>query len=219
MHIYAVNGSPRKNRNTATVLEHALAGARSARPEGEVRTEIVHLYGLNFRSCASCFACKRLGGPSYGRCALRDPLAPVLDKLADADALILGSPVYFAGISGLMKSFLERLLFPFAVYDANHSSLAPKKMPTAFVYTMNVTAEVMAAQGYAGLLRPMEQFMGGIFTPPRTLYVHDTYQFDDYARYKAEYFSEEAKRQWRDEHFPLDCRRAFELGAALTAEA
>lgn len=217
MHIYAVNGSPRKARNTATILEHALAGARSVRSADEVSTEIIHLYDVNFRPCASCFACKRLGGPSYGRCGLRDSLAPALDKLAEADALIFGSPIYFGGITGLMKSFLERLLFPFVVYDAAYSTIAPKKMPTAFVYTMNVTAEIMAAQGYADQLRPLERRVGDVFLSPRVLYVHDTYQFDDYTKYKVECFSEEAKRQRRDEQFPLDCRHAFQLGAALAA--
>ncbi|MCH5277518.1 MAG: flavodoxin family protein [Desulfovibrionaceae bacterium] len=219
MNIYAINGSPRKSGNTATVLEHALAGARSAHPEGMVNGSLIQLYELNFHSCASCFACKRLNGPSYGRCGLRDSLWPVLDKLARADALIFGSPIYFGGISGLLRSFLERLLFPFGVYDAAYSSIAPKKMPTAFIYTMNVTAEVMAAQGYADLLRPMERFAGNVFLPPRVLYVHDTYQFDDYSKYKADRFSEAAKRKQWDDQFPLDCRRAFDLGAALATGA
>lgn len=219
MNIYAINGSPRKRGNTATVLQHVLDGARSARPGGEVNGSLIHLYELNFHSCASCFACKRLNGPSYGRCGLRDSLWPVLNTLAQADALVFGSPIYFGGISALMRSFLERLLFPFGVYDAEYSTIAPKKMPTAFIYTMNVPAELMEAQGYADLLRPMERFVGHIFLPPQVLYVHDTYQFDDYSKYRAERFSEAAKRKQRDEQFPRDCRRAFELGAALATGA
>jgi multimeric flavodoxin WrbA len=91
MKIYAINGSPRKKWNTALLLEHALAGAASQGAE----TELIHLYDLTYKGCTSCFSCKLKGGKSYGRCAMNDGLTPVLEKLAEADAFILGSPIYF----------------------------------------------------------------------------------------------------------------------------
>ena len=106
--VIAINGSPRKKWNTAMLLEKALEGASSAGAE----TELIHLYDLDFKGCISCFACKTLGGKSYGRCAVKDGLAPVLDRAAAADALILGSPIYFGSATGEMRSFMERLLFP-----------------------------------------------------------------------------------------------------------
>ena len=63
MRAIAVNGSPRKNWNTASLLEHALSGATKDGAE----TELVHLYDLDFKGCISCFACKKIGGKSYGR--------------------------------------------------------------------------------------------------------------------------------------------------------
>ncbi|WP_291441120.1 flavodoxin family protein, partial [Desulfovibrio sp.] len=96
MKFYAVNGSPRKKRNTATVLGKALEGITAACPEAQ--TEMLHLYDYNYKGCISCFECKRLGGKSYGRCAVRDELAPVLEKLSLADGIIFGSPIYFQGI-------------------------------------------------------------------------------------------------------------------------
>ena len=77
MKIFAVNGSPRKKGNTATVLEHFLEGARSAGAD----TELIHLYDLQASGCRSCFACKLRGGASYGHCALKDDLSPVLAAL------------------------------------------------------------------------------------------------------------------------------------------
>ena len=91
----------------------------------------------------SCFECKRLGGKSYGKCAVQDGLTPILERLADADGIIFGSPVYFHSITGKMRMFFERLLFQYFVYDADYSALSPKRMPTAFVYTMNVPYQVM----------------------------------------------------------------------------
>ena len=126
MRIYAVNGSPRKKWNTATVLQSALDGAASAGAEN-VRTEMIHLYDYSYTGCVSCFQCKRKGGKHYGRCAVRDGLTPVLEKCREADGIIFGSPVYFHNITGMMRSFLERLLFPCIAYDRDYSSLALKK--------------------------------------------------------------------------------------------
>ena len=113
MYVIGINGSPRKHGNTATLLEHALKGAESEGAE----TELVHLYDLEYTGCTSCFACKTLGGKSYGRCAVKDGLTPLLKKIEkDADAIILGSPIYFGTDTGMMRSFLERLIFPYLTY-------------------------------------------------------------------------------------------------------
>jgi multimeric flavodoxin WrbA len=53
--IIAINGSPRKEWNTATLLDHALRGAESH----GAKTELIHIYDLDFRGCTSCFSCKR----------------------------------------------------------------------------------------------------------------------------------------------------------------
>ncbi len=96
MKVIAVNGSPRKHWNTATLLKAALEGAAGQGAD----TELIHLYDLDFKGCTSCFACKLRGGKSYGKCAVRDALTPVLQKAEEADALILGTPVYFGGTTG-----------------------------------------------------------------------------------------------------------------------
>ena len=143
MKVYAINGSPRKNKNTATLLQKALDGVKESAKDKEIETEIINLYDLNYTGCKSCFACKRLGGASYGKCAIKDDIYEVLEKLSQADGIIFGSPIYLSNITGQLQSFLERLLFPYLVYDENYSTIAPKKMPTAFIYTMNVQEELM----------------------------------------------------------------------------
>lgn len=55
MKAIAVNGSPRRNWNTATLLRKALDGAKSVGAD----TELIHLYDMQYRGCISCFACKR----------------------------------------------------------------------------------------------------------------------------------------------------------------
>ncbi len=210
MKYYAINGSPRKKNNTATVLAKALEGVVAAQPDAQ--TEMLHLYDYTYKGCISCFECKRIGGKSYGKCAVKDDLAPILEKLSLADGIIFGSPIYFKGITGEMRSFFERFLFPYLVYDATYSSIAPKKMKTAFIYTMNVTEAFMRSMDYPEHLSGMEYFTGRMLTPPSVLYVNDTYQFMDYSKYKVECFSEEAKLKRKNEEFPKDCQKAFELG-------
>lgn len=217
MNFYAINGSPRKKGNTAEVLKKALEGVHSLLPAAA--TELVHLYDLDFTGCRSCFACKRKGGASYGRCAVRDGLPPLLEKLADADGIIFGSPIYFMGVSGALRALLERLLFPFIVYDAAYSSLAPKRMPTAFVYTMNITETDMAGFKLPALLSPMETFVARIFSGPEILSVCNTVQFDDYSKYMAERFSETDKKRHREEHFPEVLRHAFAMGVRMAERA
>lgn len=159
--VIVINGSPRKTWNTATLLEHALKGAESA----GAKTELVHLYDLDYKGCTSCFACKLKGGKSYGKCALNDDLTPVLDRISRADAFILGSPVYLGTATGEMRSFLERLAFPYLVYDREHSSLFPKKIPTAFIYTMGADERRAKEMGFDAPIRLTERVLGWILAP------------------------------------------------------
>jgi len=215
MKVIAVNGSPRKTWNTATLLKKALKGAALQGAD----TELVHLYGLNFKGCISCFACKTREGKSYGRCAVKDELRPLLRKIEAADALILGSPIYFGTVSGEMHSFLERLLFPFFTYTEPPQSLFPKKIPTAFIYTMNITEELAAQWGYERLFAHHRQLLQMVFGAAQSFCCFDTCQFKDYAKVVASRFDPEHKARRRREVFPRDCDRAQALGAGLARQA
>ena len=215
--VLAVNGSPRKTWNTATLLAAALEGAAAA----GAATDLIHLYDLDYKGCISCFACKLKDGPSYGRCAVRDGLSPVLEKIASADALILGSPIYFGALSGEMRSCLERLFFPYLQYiAAENRSLFPRPLPTAFIYTMNVDEARFKEMGWDRPTADTARFLAMLFrAPSATLFAYDTLQFDDYSRYVAPMFDPAAKAMSRRENFPRDCERARALGASLTARA
>jgi multimeric flavodoxin WrbA len=215
MKVYAINGSPRKNGNTAILLQKALEGARSAIKGQIIETEMIHLYDLHYTGCTSCFACKRLNGKSYGKCAVKDDLHEVLANVSQADGLVFGSPIYFGNITGQLLSFLERLLFPYLVYDKSRTTLAPKRMPTAFIYTMNVPEDLMNQIGYLKTFDQIGSRIGHTLTKPAYMCANNTYQFDDYSKYCADAFSEEAKAEHRKTQFPIDCQKAFELGANL----
>jgi multimeric flavodoxin WrbA len=208
MKVLATNGSPRTKCNTATVLHHALEGAASQGAE----TELVHLYELNFKGCISCFACKLKNGESYGRCAVNDDLTPILKKAEEADAIILGSPIYLGTATGEMRSFTERLIFPYLVYDVDHSTLFTKKIKTGLIYTMGAREDQMKLMGYDRYFNTVEMVMKRIFGESESLFVTDTYQFDDYSKYTSTLFNVEEKARRRKEEFPKDCQKAFDMG-------
>ena len=214
MTIIAINGSPRKTWNTATLLEHALKGAASAGAE----TELVHLYDLDYKGCTSCFACKLKDGKSYGRCAMNDDISPVLDRIAGADALILGSPIYFGIVTGEMRSFMERLLFPKMTYTQPPRSLAPRQIPTAFVYTMNVSEQLMK-ENYGAHIALNASVLKMLYGNSESFFCNETLQFEDYNKVVFSYCDPEERRRRRREVFPQDCRRAFELGVRMAEAA
>ncbi len=211
MKIIAVNGSPRKSWNTATLLNKALEGAASQGAE----TELIQLYDLNYKGCTSCFACKMKEGKSYGMCAVNDDVTPILDRIKEACAIILGSPIYLGGVTGEMRSFLERLIFPYLVYDPERSSLFKKKIPVGFIYTMGAPENRIKEAGYEQQFKLMDMILKRIFGASESLVVTDTYQFDDYSMYVATGMDSEAKAKRRREVFPTDCQKAYEMGATF----
>ncbi len=212
MKIVGFNGSPRKDWNTATLLAKALEGAAKWGAE----TELVHLYDVDFKGCISCFACKAKGGKSYGRCAVKDGLAPLLEKIEGADAFMVGSPIYFGAVTGVTRMFMERLCFPYMTYTDPPASLFSRKIPTAFIATMGAPEERAKEFGFVQHVGSTEMLLKMIFGACESFCSFDTYQFQDYSKMAAERFDVAAKARRRAEVFPKDCEHAFEVGARLT---
>ena len=208
--IIAINGSPRKNWNTDTLLRDVLSGAAAAGAE----TEMIYLYELNFCGCKSCMACKLKKEPRPDRCVLRDDLAPVLARVHEADVVVLGSPIYFSEVTGEMRSFFERFLFQYLNYDDYDKPLSPAKK-TAWVFTMNVPADRFGDFGYPELFQRYENWMKLYFGHCETLLSTDTMQVRDYTRYHLGCWDGDAKRHRHETVFPEDRRKAYELGARL----
>jgi len=207
--IIAVNGSPRKNWNTHTLLEKCLDGAKETGAE----TELFNLYDINFKGCYSCFACKRKG-VTLSKCAMKDDLEPVLQQIAECDAFVLGSPIYFYCVTGEMRSFLERLCFPYTSYEGKPSSFG-RKIKTAFIYTMNAPSFALPLIGYNKIFRDNQKLLADKFGSAKSLIVTSTYQFDDYSKYAMTLFDGAKRLKRRETVFATDCRKSFLLGKSL----
>ncbi len=214
MKAIAINGSPRKDWNTGILLNKALEGAVSKGAEAE----IIHLYDYDFKGCISCFACKTREGKSYGKCAVKDGMTPVYEKIRETNVLFLGSPIYFGDVTGELRSFMERLLFPYLVYTMPPRTLFTRKISIGLIYTMNCPEEFAAKVGYDRLFKSNEEVMNMVLGNAKSLMCYDTYQFEDYSKVVADGIDESKKKKRREEVFPVDCENAFNLGAGLIEE-
>lgn len=216
--IIAINGSPRKDMNTSQLIDEALEGARQAGAE----VERIDLYDLKFKGCVSCLNCKLKRARTFGLCAHRDALRPILERCLQADALIFGTPIYYGNVNGVMRSFLERLMFPLDSYAIDPATGERKRyldhtVPTSMIYTMNCP-ENFREQAMGPMFRSIEGYVGRIFGDCRPLYSTNTYQYDDYSLYDVNMMREEDKRAWRDEQFPKDRAAAATMGRTMVEE-
>ena len=213
--VVILNGSPRKNFNTAQALKEAQRGADSVGAE----TEYINLVDLNYKGCMSCFSCKRKGTNLQGLCAWKDELRPVLEKIINSDAVIIGSPIYYSYPSGMFRNLIERMLFAGGTYmideNGNFMRNLKRNIPVGLIYTMNVQENSMSNYNYPTILGANEFYLKMIYGYCETLNICDTYQFSDYSKYDCNMFDERHKREIKETQFPKDLEKAFDLGKRL----
>ena len=100
MQILAVYGSPRRNGNTSTLLDHAVKGAETA---GAMVEKVVLRDLRKFSPCLELYGCKK-----DGRCVINDDFQAVYEKLLTCKALMLASPIFFYTVSALTKTLMDR---------------------------------------------------------------------------------------------------------------
>lgn len=103
MKVIAINGSPKPMGNTYLSLKTVCDELNRQ----NIETEMINIGNMVVKGCISCNQCKE------GHCRFSDDsFREIANKVYAADGLLLGSPVYYAGIAGTMKSFLDRLFYP-----------------------------------------------------------------------------------------------------------
>ena len=99
MNILAISCSPRKRGATVEVLEEALRGAKE---EGS-NVELYSVSGKTLNGCVSCYSCRE-----KGECILEDDMAELLSKMAEADGILFGTPIYYYGMTAQAKAIIDR---------------------------------------------------------------------------------------------------------------
>lgn len=104
MHVIAFNGSPKASGNTF----HAIEMVTDALEKEGITTEIIHIGNKNIRGCTACGGCIK---SQNEKCVINDEVNEYIQKMKNADGIIIGSPVYYASIAGTMKCFLDRAFY------------------------------------------------------------------------------------------------------------
>lgn len=136
-------------------------------------------------------------------------------KIHDADAVVMGSPIYFSEVTGIMRCFIERFLFQYLNYDDFSKPLSPAKK-IAMVYTMNIAEPMLEQFGYNALFQRYENWMKNFFGSCTTLLCTETMQVKDYNRYHLGAFNGDERKKRHETIFLEDCQKAYNLGGALT---
>ena len=204
--LVAVNAGPRIGWNTDTLINEAIKGAES---QGAT-VQKFDLFRLEkYTGCISCFGCKK--EKFKGHCICRDGLTPVLDAIRGADGLIIGSPNYLGELTASFRALYERLIFQNLTYSMDPMCCNENMIPVLLFMTSNAPDTM-----YSGLLSNYQQTLTHFVGPTEVFVSGDTQQLKDYSKTDWPwYFDAEEKYKRHQEVFPSECRKAFELGAAL----
>ena len=102
MKVVGFNGSAKKDGNTAILINYVFGELEKA----GIQTELVQLSGQDMHGCRACFKCFK---NKDGHCAVdNDYLNQCIDRMTQADGIILGSPTYFTDVSAEMKALIDR---------------------------------------------------------------------------------------------------------------
>ena len=208
--IIAVNAGPRMGWNTETLIKEASKGAESA---GAV-VERFDLFRLErYTGCISCFGCKK--EKFKGHCICRDGLTPVLDAIREADGLIIGSPNYLSEVTASFRALYERLIFQNLTYTVENPCCNEHPIPVLFIMTSNAPDTA-----YLDMVKNYQQVFSRFVGPTEILVSGNTLQVKDYSKtdWPWTMFDPAAKMERHETVFPEECKKAFEMGAALAGK-
>ena len=206
-----LNASPRKAWNTARLLKSAAEGAKSAGSE----VEYIDLYDLDFTGCRSCMLCKRKGAERC-HCYWKDDLSPIIDRVFQADVLLVGTAIYLGRPTSRYFEVMERLHFCALSYD-DYSNYFTGKVNVGLFVSMNASKEFydrLYKDAFEGYARELQMLNGEVCLYP----CHDTLQVADYSKYSMAGFDAEKKQLSREKNFPKDLENAYAIGQRLVRE-
>lgn len=208
--IIAVNAGPRTGWNTDQLIKAAAQGAE----EGGASVEYIDLFKLEkYTGCISCFGCKQ--EKNYGKCICKDGLKAVLDKIREADGLIIGSPNYLGNMTASFRALYERLVFQVLTYNTETPCCNPRRIPVILIMTSNCAEEMYETVGYKALLENYKGTLSTFVGPTEVLSCGNTVQVKDYSKYNWTMFDPAAKQAHHDATFEDYLAKARDLGSKL----
>ncbi|NLV52821.1 MAG: flavodoxin family protein [Bacteroidales bacterium] len=209
--IFIIDGGPRKNMNTAQMVESFTKGVQDTSSEIEVKH--IRLYDYDFHGCYACMACKVKGTKFHDYCGRKDGITDILQEAAYADGMVFASPVYYGDVTAQTKCFIERITFPWLSYE-NFSTNPPKKnIPSAIIYTMNAGEENQDI--IENMCQHNEWLLGMFYEKPDRILAKSTKQVKDYSRFEFSEAMAQSHDQWHEEHFAEELQSAYDAGKRM----
>jgi multimeric flavodoxin WrbA len=205
--IIAINASPRSGWNTDSLVSEAAKGAEQSSAE----VEHIDLYNLEpYTGCVSCFACKT--EKYLGKCIHIDGLTEVLEKIRNADGLIIGSPIYIGEVTASFRALYERLIFQYVTYKTEMTNYNERKIPVALIFTCGVAESAFSQVGYDKIFDVYKTAVEKKFGEVSVLVSDYAWQVNDYENWNWTAFDIESKKAHHENVFPKDLEKAFEIG-------
>jgi multimeric flavodoxin WrbA len=148
--IIIINGSCRQGGNTDKLVQNFEKGAQNT--NAEISKYILRNESIN--NCIGCYYCY-----DNPRCSIKDDMQKVHNDLQNSDLIVLASPMYWWGVTGLMKTFIDRL---YLYYPKNNAHLVHGKKLVIMV-PMNVNQEQHGLAVYQSEIEPLQMTSGYIF--------------------------------------------------------
>lgn len=120
-------GSPRKNSNTAILVNEALRGME----ESGIQAEIFYLNQMKLKGCQACYHCKET---RTAECKIKDDMGRIMAAINAADGILVATPIYWGYVTAQTKTWLDRM-FPYI--DMSLGSLLPGGKTASFIITQN----------------------------------------------------------------------------------
>ena len=198
MKTIVINADPKMKQEIGRLLKSAGEGAESV---GST-VEYFDLYKLNMRGCMLCSICKRKNKESF-KCYWRDELSPIIEKILNADTLLIGSQIFFNEPTSHYRALVERLIYSIVSYDRN------------YYYKGKVNVGI-----FYSVISPKEHFKKNV--RPYLKSTEDLFKMLNgevkvYASYKGLKSQRKTDSQIKEkmEEFNEDLKNAFEIGAEL----
>ena len=159
-----------------------------------------------YTGCVSCFGCKK--NKYKGKCIRRDGLTEILDKIREADGLIIGSPNYLSEMTASFRALYERLIFQNLTYNSDVPCCNENPTPVLLIITSNAPDDF-----YLDLINNYKMTFTNFVGSADVLVSGDTQQIKDYSKTDWPwYFNAEEKYTRHEEIFPIEKQKAFKKG-------
>lgn len=200
MKTIVINADPKRKGNNARLMKSAQEGAESVGAE----TRYIDLYKLDLCGCRACLICKN--DEDLCKCYWRDELSPLIEDIFNADALLIGVPIFFSHPSSHYMALLERLIFSMVSYKTGNKFKG--KVNVGLLYTINYPLDYFenSVRPHLKQLEDLLKMLNGdvvIYTSGNISKNDNANSSDDEIELKKEQFEENIKK-------------AFEIGAELS---